>query len=467
MASTNPVASGNILKKVTEGGYCIGCGACAAKDSAYEIVANEYGLYQARQVSSPAADTDLVCPFASDIDETDIGSELYGKSSLFDERVGFYKQIYAGYVVEGDFRAKGSSGGLTTWALAELLKHRLIDAVIHVGETGQVGELFQYRISESVEELQRNAKSRYYPVHMADVLRRIKETNKTYAIVGVPCFIKAVRLLARRDPQIATRIVFCIALFCGHFKSKAFAEMIAWQQGVKPTELTGIDFRVKDSTRPASKYSVEVQCIRNVSIRTLNPISISALYGMDWGLGYFKPEACDWCDDVAGETADLACGDAWLPEYVHDHKGTNIAIVRNATISALIDQAVRDGRLKLDTITPEKIHESQSPNYRHRREGLAARISRARQQHRWHPRKRVDPDQLQITARVKEVSLVRSRVAHRSHIKFRDAKQRGCFYVFPLSMFFSELRYYLANGRFVRRSLFATRQLLRLLVRKV
>lgn len=33
------------------------------------------------------------------------------------------------------------------------------------------------------------------------------------------------------------------------------------------------------------------------------------------------PRACNYCDDVFAECADVTCMDAWLPEYSQDHRG--------------------------------------------------------------------------------------------------------------------------------------------------
>jgi coenzyme F420 hydrogenase subunit beta len=207
------------LKNVIEGGYCIGCGACAVKDDQHQIIENDIGMYQAKLGSEDNEFTSQVCPFASDKDENYIGEKLYSKDSSFDERVGFYKEIYTGYVAEESYRKKGSSGGLVTWVLTELLRLGEIDAVVHVGETGKVGDLFEYRISETVEEIQSNSKSRYYPVHFDKVIAQIRTSNMRVAFVGVPCFVKAMRLLILSDPEIATKGKFCIAIFCGHVKT--------------------------------------------------------------------------------------------------------------------------------------------------------------------------------------------------------------------------------------------------------
>src|SRR5690606_42116422 len=46
--------------------------------------------------------------------------------------------------------------------------------------------------------------------------------------------------------------------FCGHQKSSGFAELLAWQLGVQPSNLLDINFRLKDLSKPASRYSVHV-----------------------------------------------------------------------------------------------------------------------------------------------------------------------------------------------------------------
>src|SRR5206468_11182672 len=98
------------------------------------------------------------------------------------------------------FRPNGSSGGLTSWVAAELLRTGAVDGIAHVAPTDPAaGGLFAYRISRSLDELSAGAKSRYYPVELSQVLREIRERPGRYAIVGIPCFIKAINLLRRVD----------------------------------------------------------------------------------------------------------------------------------------------------------------------------------------------------------------------------------------------------------------------------
>ncbi|WP_330970821.1 coenzyme F420 hydrogenase/dehydrogenase beta subunit N-terminal domain-containing protein, partial [Lysobacter sp. A3-1-A15] len=117
--------------------------------------------------------------------------------------VGRFEAAYVGHVAEQDFRLRGSSGGMVSWVATELLRKGMIDAVAHVVAAEQPdreGRFFRYRISRSARDVRAGAQSRYYPVEMSEVLEAIAAEPGRYAVVGIPCFIKAVQLLRRKDP---------------------------------------------------------------------------------------------------------------------------------------------------------------------------------------------------------------------------------------------------------------------------
>ncbi len=89
---------------------------------------------------------------------------------------------------------------------------------------------------------------------LSQVLQEVIHKPGRYAFTGVPCFIKAIRLLAKDYPDFGRSVVFCLGLVCGHLKSRGFAEFLAWQMGIAPDELSGFDFRVKLNDRPANRY---------------------------------------------------------------------------------------------------------------------------------------------------------------------------------------------------------------------
>lgn len=430
------------LEKVIKGGYCIGCGACASLEgSPITIVPNEYGCFRPAMsgpsLSRVADQAGHVCPFAELVrDEDDIGRELFGSSCKHHPDVGYYLGVYAGYVTKDTFREGGSSGGITSWLLCELFDRGLVSGVIHVHPRTRSPEdprLFAYQVSTCLEEIRAGAKTRYYPIEMSEVMHFIRANPGRYVFVGLPCYIKSVRLLMAQDPVLRERILFCVGLVCGHLKSMRFAEAQAWQCGIHPSELLAIDFRKKLPQADANRYGVQVTGLEGEHLVT-RVSSIDSLYGSSWALGFFKYKACDYCDDVFGEVADVSIGDAWLPRYFTDYRGTNILVTRTGLIDTLVAEAVAKGTLALDRITVEEASLSQAGGLRHRREGLAYRLQLAADQGVWVPPKRIQPSATHLTEKRKRLYDLRIEVACHSHRAFKQALDLDDFKIFAREM---------------------------------
>lgn len=417
-----------MIKKVIECGYCIGCGACNAKNSSLHApIMDKHGqLVAARLDEREVATASAVCPFSADAaDEDQISAGLFPGIPYRDEYLGRYYQLYAGFVACDEFRASGSSGGLGKWLLAELLSQDRVDAVIQVvsqPEGGNGRELFSYAVMTQPDQIQLGSKSAYYPIEMSGVLEYVRAHPGRYAITGVPCFVKAIRLLARTEAVFKDRIRFCVGMFCGHLKSTAYAELLAWQMGISPDDLVSIDFRGKIAGKPANAKGVFARS-RCDPGTVVGPAVSRELFGGGYNLGFFQYKACDYCDDVVAETADVSIGDAWLPEYIKDEQGTSIVILRNPEISALIHDGIADGRLALEPISAKKVIQSQLGGLRHRREGLAYRLKLADERGEWRPRKRVEARSRGLSRKRKAIYRLRMQLREQSHAAFQRAKQ--------------------------------------------
>jgi coenzyme F420-reducing hydrogenase beta subunit len=378
-----------------------------------------------------------VCPFSGmEPDEDAIAQEHYRTNCTYHDRIGYYLSNYAGYVAEGEFRCNGSSGGLTTWIVNELYRRGLVNAVIHaqpMAREGALSPLFRMAVSRSEQEIRKGSKSRYYPMEMSQVLHEVQQRPGHYAVVGLPCFIKAIRLLARSDPRICKRVDYCISLVCGHLKSASFADMLAWQMGISPGELVSIDFRRKIGGEPANHYGIQAVGRRGNNVGAVVRIN-DDLYGYNWGYGFFKYNACDYCDDVVGETADISIGDAWLSQYIGDSNGTNVVVVRRKELSEILQEAISAGRLCLEPISADAVAESQNAGLRHRREGLAYRLYLKDCLGLWRPKKRVSARVSHFDFRQQRIYELRMQLAVRSHEAFQEAVATGDFQVFQQLM---------------------------------
>ena len=433
-----------LFKTVVDGGYCIGCGACASvSQSPIQMKLDEYGRLKATVESSAeqssviSSSVQAVCPFSGEgPNEDQIAQEVFGMDCEYHVKICDHLATYAGYVCVGDFRDRGSSGGMGSWIVTNLLEEGLVDGVIHVHQrlpSEDDPRLFHYQLSTTVEQIRNGAKSRYYPIEISEVMQLVRERAGRYAIVAIPCFIKAVRLLMRQDTLLAERIRFCVGLICGHLKSMGFAEMFAWQCGIEPDKLLSIDFRKKLPGGDANRYGVEVTGLKDGQVVTsVSPVH--ELYGRDWGLGFFKYKACDYCDDVVAETADVVVGDAWLPQYVQDSQGTNVIVVRHPTIRDIVERGIAQSQLKLECIDALEVAQSQSSGLNHRREGLAYRLYLADRRGEWRPQKRIQPSARHINSNLQRRQTMRILLAEESHSAFKEAVDAGQFSLFVQRM---------------------------------
>src|SRR5690625_360715 len=421
-----------LIDTVIKNDYCIGCGTCASiEGSPFEMILSEDGKY------TPIIREDLlnmnlqheltpICPFSDDAkSETQIGRELYSENSTnYNEYVGYDITSYDGYVKEGDYRESGSSGGIGSWIASELLENNLVDGIIHVkSNKDDTRPLFHYGISSNVAELQQEAKSKYYPIELSEVIDFVKNNDGRYALIGIPCLIKSIRLISEKNNIIKDRIRYTIGLVCGHLKSDMFAKSIGWELGIEPNDLTAIDFRKKLTDRSANNYGVEVTGLISGEEKTVTSPA-KDLYVTNWGQGHFKYNACEFCDDVLAETADITVGDAWLPQYQKDSMGTNVVVVRHPDIWEIIDNA-RD-KLYLDDLDASEVYRSQAGGLRHRRDGLAHRLYLKDQQNIWRREKRVKATDKTKNKR-KKIYEQRGKLSKESFRAFKVAQEKNDF----------------------------------------
>ena len=411
-------------REIVRSGLCIGCGSCAAQAPRAQMELDNFGNYQPRGdviwLDTPTESFAQICPFSPvAADENQLARELFPGALHKDEHIGSFAAAYVGYVAEGNYRSNGSSGGMVTWVAAELLGRGLVDGVAHVvavDDPQSAGKFFRYRIARTLDELNQGAKSRYYPVEMSEILEQIRATPGRYAVVGVPCFVKALQLLRRQDPIIRERVAFTLGLFCGHMKSARFVESFAWQMSVPIAEVSRVEFRRKDPARAASVYTAQLT-LRDGSVVRKDWWNLA---DGDWGAGFFQNSACNFCDDVVAETADVSFGDAWVEPYTSDGRGNNVVIARAPVVAEFIAQAMEAGRLQLQSVDAAFVQNTQAAGFRQRREGLSYRL-------RWpkigvKPRKRVSPFRL-IAPRRKLIYRMRALISAGSHRLFWLARR--------------------------------------------
>lgn len=460
-----------LQRTVIEGGYCIGCGACAVGAAApFRIDENPAGFLGAvpksrvNTISCTRSDLRSICPHSGiGADETMIARDLFGSDASWDDEVGYWKYLVAGHVTDAADRMRGSSGGLVTWLLRQLLSKRLVDHVVHVkkgtGGTNKTKRLFEYGFSSNSEELESGRGSAYYPIEMSAVLERIRATPGRYAVVALPCFAKAIRLLCAQDPILKERITVVVGIVCGHLKSRLYGDYLGWMSGVSPDNLKRIQFRTKLEGDSASQYCATFSTESGACVSH----SMHRYFGTMWELGFMKYQACDFCDDVFAETADIVFGDAWFPPFIADWMGNNVVVSRRDELSALLERGQATGELELNAVNLHEVIASQAGGIRHRREGLGYRLAQTDHTGHWRPRKRVEPTR--VSPDRESIYRYRSLLAALSSRAFVSARRLGHISIFyavmtPPTFRYLNMRYGLKRAVLETAAVKAVRRLL-------
>lgn len=415
----------NVCEVIVPNDLCIGCGLCAAvcppqvlqmtKNPYGEIVAEEY-----REGCLPKCDLCLrACPFwDQDANEDTLAQALFvpgaaplarGASAFVPAtaidvkpqaapvpqpqhrtQTGYYLDAYVGASQVGTQRADGASGGLTTWFLERLLAEGIVDQVICVAPNDDPQAMYCFAVFDDITAIRKAARSCYYPVEASDVLRHVLEHEGRYAITGLPCLIKGIRLAQRNNRRLRERIVATLGLVCGQTKSSFFVEYLAALGGGDPERLTNVRFRVKDPQRPANDFGLQFTWQSETGPKSDTIFWTEGMREV-WTQSLFKPNACNFCDDVYAETADVVFMDAWLPGYREDYRGHTIVINRNARFQPIWEAALNGPELELERLSIDAAIRSQQGQTYEKREGMQYRSWLAQQAGSWFPRKRFAP----------------------------------------------------------------------------
>ncbi|HFD32819.1 MAG TPA: coenzyme F420 hydrogenase [Gammaproteobacteria bacterium] len=431
----------NSLEKVVNNGFCVGCGACAFALN-IPMALNSFGEYNPdfsivdKDKGGLYPDVDIIktCPFlAPELNEDELSRPLFEKDCELDSRIGYYHSTYAGYAKESNYRSNGTSGGMGTWIGAELLKQGLIDAVIHVKPIGNRVDgdpYFKYAISDSLDDIMQGAKTRYHVVEISEVMSVVRERPGKYLFLGLPCLSKAVRRLQLIDGVIADRIEYVASLVCGHLKSVHWTLSLAWGAGIHPTNLKAFQYRSKGKDIPARAYVF--RATSNKIGQDVIQKNSAEVVGGKFNAGALSLYACDYCDDVVGETADITIGDAWIPRFDVDSGGTNLLIIRNSKLDKILRTAEKEGRIWLSKITADEAGDSQSGGFRQRREGLSYRLEKHKDT--WVPIKRIKPGSFKISSTRRKIYDKRTSIALMSRDIFKKALDANDYSIYKNSM---------------------------------
>ena len=364
------------LKSILKADLCSGCGVCAGicPFDCIEMKESITGEYRPRLVSDLCTECGLcekVCPFGNGLDEDKIGKDRFSGIDGIQKtsRGGYILSAVCGGVVDQAQRLERTSGGLGVWMLGKLLDAGVVDRVISVRSCREPGKLFEFAEFSSSAEIRSSTKSCYYPVELSGCIKRIlKNPTSQYAVVGVPCAIKALQKACYVNRRLNQSVRVTVGLVCSCQKTKHFAEYLIRRVDIEPEQVVGFSFRVKDGETDADNclmVNIETADGSNRTVRHEE-------YARMWSGGCFSMKACGFCDDHFAEAADISLMDA---KHLTNPLGTTVALVRSSRLQKLLQEGQISGELSLEDISIQQALDSQNGCDLSKRNGTACMLN--------------------------------------------------------------------------------------------
>lgn len=362
-----------MINEIVNQELCTGCGVCISQDKSKKSIMfkNKYGFLvpDVKDVSKENQTEMLkVCPFNplinNGLNEDSLAKEFLVDSNNYSDKLGHYISTYVGF--SNKFRETSSSGGISTYIFNELLNKNYVQSIFVVNEKNG---MYEYGFINPDDDINVISKTRYIPVTLEDLFLKIDEIDGKIAVCGVGCFLKAVRLKQHYYPKYKEKIVFTVGIICGGLKSEFFSDYLSQKAGIVGTYYKQ-NYRIKDKESSARDYSYGAFDEEDSEFKSVR----MRLVGDMWGTGMFKSKACDFCDDVTTELADISLGDAWIEPYSSQGLGNSVIITRSVFANELIKKGIDTKELSVENLDYNKFISSQRGSFTHRQDALLYRI---------------------------------------------------------------------------------------------
>ena len=334
---------------------CISCGACEgySQGQVKMVYDKKRGMFFP-QLSSRIFDENLskkihdICPgygykILPDADEM--------QSSNQSLELGQYNNIWASQSNDKELLSNASSGGVMSQIAIHLLDTNQVDGVIVTGiNFANEMPLPNGYIARNREEVLQAQGSKYCPSPTLNVIQEILSEGGTYAVIGTPCQIAALKTARKHNDQLDESIHITIANFCGGFRDLRETERLIRKSGFSLSEVSQLTYR--GSGQPGFMTISDRK-----GITKMLPYPDYAKM-----TGIMKCYRCRTCIDATGELADISCGDAWIDEYLQRDYGWSIVISRNNRADNIMHDMEKGSLICLEPLSEEKVIKSQLTN---------------------------------------------------------------------------------------------------------
>lgn len=266
----------------------------------------------------------------------------------YDPFIGRYIDCWLGQSTDDDIRKSATTGGIVTTLLTYALKKEMVDGALVTKSCGVKPRVI---LAESESEIRSASGSKYCPVPLVSSINLLSEKKGKFAVVGLPCHIRAIRRLETRNKELKDKIVLHIGLFCSHSVSFSGTKFLLENLGIKLEDVLDLMYRRKIGKETGMLIRMKDGSEKFVS---------SWKYWSRFFMFFFVPPHCLKCQDMTAELSDISVGDAWLRELkAFGSVEYCIFITRNKAGQKLVKLAMDEDLIKCQKSDSETVIRSQ------------------------------------------------------------------------------------------------------------
>jgi len=355
------------VETIVSRGLCIGCGLCVSVvgEASLKMQLTSAGRLRPvvkKSLSQSSMDqVRAICPGIG------VTAPMPDASGPMHPLWGPIRTTHRGWASDPHVRFTAAAGGALTALGAFLLDTGKVDTVLHVRASTSNPMLTDAQVSTSAEEVLSGAQSRYGPSAPLVHVNRLLDEGRTFAVLGKPCDVAAIRNLARIDTRVVKQIPYCLTIFCGGLPTTHTAERISRFHGVEPEQVSVFRFRGNGWPGPT-----------RVESKTGGAYDIT--YKQAWfddsvPWSYDIQFRCKICPDAIGELGDVACPDGWIMKdgkTTHEEApGVNVLVARTPNGERLVAEAAAAGAIELAPFEPAELDVMHADHFPRKLENLA------------------------------------------------------------------------------------------------
>ncbi len=270
--------------------------------------------------------------------------------------IGNYQNAWYGYSSNSDTRKNAASGGVVTATLEYLLESGKIDAALVSSCFFKDGKLeYKLSLAKSKQELLDAQTSKYFDIPVLKGIQLIREFDGKVAVVGLPSQITSLQKRCVSNDQLRNKIVFTIALFCGHNSSDELLYRVLDKRGINKNDITEFYYR-KGLWRGNMIFKMKDGSELSIPFQEFSHYQ---------NLHFLSLTRCLNCCDHMGYNADLSCGDIWRSEFKSEQIKHSLFLARTKTAENTINEMIDKGRIVANAVDRKTVYLSQmrSINY--------------------------------------------------------------------------------------------------------